>query len=310
MNQCLSGKWALVLGLLVSVFVELDQAQVRGVYPLGMNATNSGVTPESGLTYSNQFLFYARDELKGTRGEVLVTGQNSVLMDLNSLVWVSSQELPILGKPKLSASATLPLANNSLTSDAEGAINGGGGFADSYYQPLIFGWRTQRAGIRAIYGFLAPTGSFIAGGTKNVGSGYWTQTLSSGQTFYLTKSKLTSVSAFEMYEFHTTQQDTKVHPGQNFNLDYSLTQSVAVNKELRLQIGVVGYEQWQTTDKSGPNISSAQATAHYVVNAFGLSSNVSSPDRGVTVGFKYFKEFSNSSTFQGYSTQISGAIHF
>jgi hypothetical protein len=275
-----------------------------------MNATNSGVAPESGLTYSNQFLFYARDELKGTRGEILATGQNSVLMDLNSFVWVSTQELPIFGKPKFSASATLPVANNSLSSDAEGAISGAGGFADSYYQPAIIGWRTERASIRAIYGFLAPTGSFVAGGTKNVGSGYWTHTLSSGQTFYLAKSKLTSLSAFEMYEFHTTQEGTKIHPGQNFNVDYSFTHGIAVHKELRLQIGVVGYEQWQTTDKSGPNISLAQATAHYVVNALGIASNVISPDRGLSVGFKYFKEFSNNSTFQGYSAQISGAIHF
>ena len=33
------------------------RAQNRGVYPLGMSAINSGVTPESGFTYSNQLLF-------------------------------------------------------------------------------------------------------------------------------------------------------------------------------------------------------------------------------------------------------------
>lgn len=44
---------------------------------------------------------------------------------------------------------------------------GGGGFADSYYQPLILGWRKQRSAIRAIYGFLAPTGRFSAGANTN-----------------------------------------------------------------------------------------------------------------------------------------------
>src|SRR6266576_2652685 len=34
-------------------------SQVRGVYPLGMSATNSGVTPETGISYVNQFLFYS-----------------------------------------------------------------------------------------------------------------------------------------------------------------------------------------------------------------------------------------------------------
>ena len=123
-------------------------------------------------------------------------------------------------------SATLPVANNSLTSDLTGPISGGSGFADSYYQPFILGWEKKRIAIRAVYGFLAPTGSFKAGADNNVGSGYWTQALSSGQTFYLSKDKATSLSAFQMYEFHTTQEDTNIHPGQTLDLDYSLMQAV------------------------------------------------------------------------------------
>jgi hypothetical protein len=30
----------------------------------------------------------------------------------------------------------------------------------------------------------------------------------------------------------------------------------------------------------------------------------------LTAGFKYFKEFSNRSTFEGYSVQFSASIHF
>jgi acyl dehydratase len=56
-------------------------------------------------------------------------------------------------------------------------------------------------------------------------AGYWTSALSSGQTIYLTGNKATALSAFEMYEFHGTQQGTMVHPGQTINLDYSLTQT-------------------------------------------------------------------------------------
>ena len=52
---------------------QLD-AQVRGVYPLGMSAVGGGVLPETGFTYANLFLFYARDELRGPGGELLATG--------------------------------------------------------------------------------------------------------------------------------------------------------------------------------------------------------------------------------------------
>src|ERR1700751_5197399 len=72
-------------------------AQVRGVYPLGMTATNSGVTPEAGFTYSNQFLFYSRSELKDSTGQVTATGQNSVLMEMKSIVWVAQKAIPPLG---------------------------------------------------------------------------------------------------------------------------------------------------------------------------------------------------------------------
>jgi hypothetical protein len=58
------------------------RAQNRGVYPLGMSATNSGITPEPGFTYTNQLLFYARDQAKDNEGKTLpVTG-------LNTVVWI------------------------------------------------------------------------------------------------------------------------------------------------------------------------------------------------------------------------------
>jgi len=284
------------------------QSQVRGVYPLGMSATNSGVTPQPGFSYSNLLAIYSRNQLRGTHGEILATGNQSVVMDLNSLVWVSKKE--IVGGAKFSLSATLPVANNSLTSDTEGAIGGGDGLADSYYQPFILGWNRERVAIRAVYGFLAPTGRFKVGADNNVGSGYWTHAWSSGQTFFLTKNKATSVSTFQMYEVHTTQKGTKVHPGQTLDLDYSLMQSISLPHDANLQVGLVGYGQVQVTDKNGPGITPEQAKAHYKVNALGVGSNLSLPKQRTTLGFKFFKEFANRSTFQGYSVQVSGSIRF
>jgi hypothetical protein len=275
-----------------------------------MSATNSGVTPEAGITYSNLFIFFSRDEEKGSHGEILATGQNSIMMDMNSFVWVSKKEMARLNGAVFSASATLPIANNSLTSDVNGALSGGGGFADSYYQPFILGWRKQRVAVRAIYGFLAPTGRFSAHANTNVGSGYWTSVVASGQTIYLNPSKSTAFSAFQMYEFHGTQQGTMVHPGQTFNLDYSLTHTFLLQRSLRLQLGLVGYGQWQTTDKHGPNITPEQAVAHYKVNALGFTANALLPEQKVSVGLKYFHEFECRSTFQGYTLQISAAITF
>jgi hypothetical protein len=283
------------------------RAQNRGVYPLGMSAINSGVTPEPGFSYSNQLLIYSRDKSKGPDGQVLATGTNSVVMDMNTLAWVSKKK--ILGGAKFSMTATLPVARNSLTSDFTGPVSGGAGFADSYYQPFILGWDKERAAVRAVYGFLAPTGSFRVGANNNVGSGYWTHAFSSGQTFYLTKDRKTIASAFQMYEIHTTQEGTGIQPGQTINLDFSLMRALPFGDKPWLQAGLVGYNQRQTTSRRGPGVTPDQEAARYKVNALGFASNVNLPRR-INVGFKYFKEFSNRSTFQGHSIQISGAIKF
>ena len=300
------------LGYFVSISIMIAakpaRAQNRGVYPLGMSALNSGITPESGFTYSNQLLFYARHQAKDDEGTTLsVTGLNTVVMDMNTLTWVSTKR--IFGA-RFSASATLPFAKNDLTSDLQGQISGGSGFADSYYLPFILGWSAARADVRVMYGFLAPTGRFVAGANNNVGSGYWTHTLSSGQTFYLTQGKRLILSTFEMYEFHTKQEGTSIHPGQTLDLDYSLMGSVRRTDGLALQIGVNGYEARQTTAKVGPAISPEVSADRYAVNAFGFGLVAAFPKRNASLGFRYFKEFADRSTFQGYSAQVSGAISF
>src|SRR5260370_36030227 len=187
---------------------------------------------------------------------------------------------------------------------------GGGGFSDSFYQPLTLGWHLKCADIQVAYGFFAPTGRFTAGATNNTGTGHWTHSPTAGKTFYLTRNKRTSVSAYQLYEFHTTQKGTNIHVGQTFNLAYSLMQMLPLQKDMQtlLQFGPVGYGQWQTSDNSGAGVDPAHP--HYRVNAIGGAANVILPARKASVGFKLFKEFSNSYTVQGYSLQILGSLSF
>src|SRR5215469_16643108 len=92
-TDCAERVWrrALVILLLISPFTA--QAQSRGVYPLGMTSTNSGITAPPGFTYSNQLLLYYRNESKDANGVTKpVTGSNAVLMDMNSIIWVSKRQ--------------------------------------------------------------------------------------------------------------------------------------------------------------------------------------------------------------------------
>jgi hypothetical protein len=282
-----------------------SHAQNRGVYPLGMTAVNAGLMPESTFTYSNQFLLYTRDEAKDNEGHTLpVTGNHTVILDMNTITWAGKETIL---KARYAASATLPFSKNDLTSDVQGNLSGGSGFADSYYLPIILGWRWTRAALRVMYGFLAPTGRFSPGATDNVGSGYWTHALSAGQTFYLTGNNRLSLSAFQMYEFHTVQEGSRVHPGETFDLDYSLMYLLARARRFQLQGGLAGYEQRQTTAKTGPGMTASEE--RYAINALGFAVLGVLPKR-TSVGLRYFKEFANRATFQGYSLQVVASIGF
>ena len=218
-----------------------SHAQNRGVYPLGLSAVNSSLLPESTFTYSNQALVYTRDQAKDNEGRGLpVTGNHSVILDMSAITCVSNER--ILGA-QYTTSATLPFSQNDLTSDLQGNLSGGSGFADSYYLPVILGWCWKRVAVRVMSGIQTPTGRFRAVANDNFESGYWTHALSSGQTFYLTGNKRLWLSAFQMYEFHTVQEGTGVHPGETFSLDYSLMYSLSDRPPLPVTRRLAGYEQ-------------------------------------------------------------------
>lgn len=287
------------------------KAQIRGQYESGFNSTNSGTFAPPGLTYANMFQLYSFNQAKDSNGtRQAISGNLSVLFEHNIVNWTA--EVAKDGAVKYGFLVDIPISSNSLTIADLGSLRSGAGLTDIYIQPLAFGWNLKRADIKVAYGFIAPTGRFSSGASDNAGSGYWGHDISSGQTIYLTKNKATSFSAYELYEFHGTQRDTQVHPGQTFNLDYSLMQIVPLqkNQHTLLQFGLVGYGQYQTTDKSGPTITPAQAGAHYRVNAMGGAANFILPVRKAAVFFKALKEFDNRSTVQGYSIQIGGSVTF
>jgi hypothetical protein len=257
------------------------------------------------------FQLYSFDQAKDSNGtRQPISGNLSVLFEHNIVNWTT--DVAKDGAVKYGFLVDIPISSNSLTIADLGSLRSGAGLTDIYIQPLALGWGLKRADIKVAYGFIAPTGRFRSGASDNAGSGYWGHDISSGQTIYLTKNKGTSFSAYELFEFHGTQRDTQVHPGQTFNLDYSLMQIVPLqkNQHTLLQFGLVGYGQYQTTDKSGPAITTAQASARYRVNAMGGAVNFILPVKKAAVSFKALKEFDNRSTVQGYSIQIGGSVTF
>jgi hypothetical protein len=283
-------------------------AQVRGVYPTGMNATGAGMAPGAGWAYSNLFIANTRDERAGPDGETLATGEQSVLLDLNTFAW--GTEDPVIAGARFGATATIILSRNSLESDVQGSLGGGSGLGDLFIQPAILGWTKGQYEWRVAYGIVAPTGHFEAGADDNVGAGYWTHALSSGVAYHVSEERLNSLSAFVMYELHETQETTDVRPGDTLTIDASWMHVAMRRANLNVQVGAVGYAQWQTTDKRGPEVTPQEAADHYRVYSLGLASSISWPARRSSVAVKLFREFDARSTFEGYSVQLSAAVAF
>jgi hypothetical protein len=301
MTRCL----AAVCALLTS---GTAAAQVRGVYPTGMSAMNAGAAPAPGWGYSNLFIANTRDERVGSDGETLTTGEQSVLLDLNTFSWGSADI--IVAGARFGAAATIILSRNSLESDIEGSLGGGGGLGDLFIQPIILGWTKGQYDWRAGYGIVAPTGQYVAGADDNVGAGYWTHALSSGVTFHLPGERRDALSAFLMYELHDKQETTDVSPGDTLTLDASWMHTVARWTDRRAQLGLAGYAQWQLSDKRGPDVTPEEARDHYRVYALGLAVSVGLPGGRSSAAVKLFREFGARSTFEGYSIQLSAAVAF
>jgi hypothetical protein len=313
----LSNRKITILGTLLGLFLlcatDSSHAQavppLRGVYSPGFTATNSGVMPGPGLTYANTFMDYSFNQVNcPVCGNIPSKINVALFADVNVFLWVSKKK--ILGANYALATG-LPFTNSSLSLAGLGTVGGGGGFADSFYQPLTLGWHLKRADVMAAYTFFAPTGKYAAGATDNTGAGHWTNAPTLGETFYLTKNKATSFSSYQMWEFHTTQEQTNIHPGQTLDVDYSLTQILPLEKNMHtlLQAGLAGYGQWEVTDNGGPGVN-PNLPAHYAINGIGGAANVLLPARKATLGVKLIKEVSNSHTVQGYSFQVSTGITF
>jgi hypothetical protein len=66
-KRCIGIAAVSLLAAVASLGARSASAQSRGLYPLGMSATGSGIVADPGLSYSNLFLFYSRDKSVGPR---------------------------------------------------------------------------------------------------------------------------------------------------------------------------------------------------------------------------------------------------
>ena len=277
-------------------------AQQAGQYIPGQQGLNSGLLPDPGFTYANLTINYSADTLKNGNGNTVpLTGSYDIWAVENIFFYVP--KFKFLGA-KLAFYVVAPtIADGSLTVGSLRFPNvaleaGGYGITDTWVQPVTLGWDLKRADVYVGYAFMAPTGRYSPGAPDNVGSGYWGNHFNTATTFYITKNKGTSASLFTDWEFHgskTTARGTSATPGQTFTMEWGLGQVLPIKKDFSqlLQLGVIGYDQWQVSDNgglAGPNIP-ANVLPHYSVHAIGFQTNYILPAKALNFFFKFEDEY-------------------
>jgi hypothetical protein len=310
-----------VLIVLATLILECSApllAQQKGQWQPGQFGLNAGVIPSPGITYANMPLSYSASQLSNSNGNPVqaVTGTYSIWVDENIVYYVPEHKF--LGgyfMPYID----LNWATGSLVADVTGTnlsgAGGGSGFADTYVQPLNLGWHFgKRVDFNAGYAFVAPTGRYTAGAANNVGSGYWGNFVTSGTTFYITKNQGTTANLTTAWEIHGKKAGSNETPGQAFTDEWGLGQALPLKKDMSqlLQLGVVGYDQFQVTANGGTVLVAgiplpARLIPFYSVHAVGGQINYILPAKNLVFFFKGYDEYRALARVQGRTIVFGGS---
>ena len=305
------------------------QAQQRGQYLPGQYGLNAGIMPSPGFSYINTEVNYNISALNDSSGHAVASANT------NFNLWVVENVLYYVPNTKflggnLGFSIMVPtLANASLVLETPG-INGQTtwGLADTWVQPFSIGWHLKRADIQVGDGLVTPTGRYSPGASNNIGSGYWGNDVFVGTTIYLTKNKGTSINYFGDWEVHGQREGTYgtyKTPGQAYSQEWGFGQVLPLSKDFSklIQLGVIGYDQWQITDNGGTfpvntpgptcNLNSqgvcilpASLIPRYSVHAVGGQATFIMPKKDFALWFKYEHEYQAFNRAIGYTMVIGG----
>jgi hypothetical protein len=321
----------LVLALILLSCAGSLFGQQKGQWMPGQMGLNSGILASPGITYANLSLDYNSSRFNGPGGNALLTGNlvniGSFNVYANENIFYFVPDYKFLGG-NLGFMFAITPANGNLTADilpnltTLTASGGGGGLADTWVQPFTLGWHLKRVDVLVADAVMAPTGRYTPGASNNVGTGYVGNHVQTGSTVYVTKNRATSVNLFTDWEVHGGRQgtvNTDKTPGQAFTDEWGLGQVLPLKKNFSqlLQVGVVGYDQWQVTANTGTvavpvtnAIVNANIIPYYSVHAVGVETVYILPPKNITAFFKFYHEYAADSHFQGSTFAFGGTWTF
>lgn len=272
-------------------------AQPTAHYVPGVEGIKGASLPPPGVYLRDYNVFYFADRLNDNNGNEIAPADPKAFIYANvpRLLWITDKK--VLGG-SVGVDALLPLQYTSLEVNTPG-----GPFDDStfgigdFFAEATLSWHKPQADFSLAYGIWTPTGDSSPNLTTRAGLGYWTHMFTAGATWYPDRDKKWSVSLLNRYEINHEKADTSITPGQALTLEWGI--GYAVKKTM--DVGLVGYCQFQTTRDSGTGAGNEKDQ----VIAVGPEISTVCPVTGLLVSLRYLREVAAENRLQGNTVALT-----
>ena len=110
----------------------------------------------------------------------------------------------------------------------------------------------------------------------------------------------TALSLAATYEIHGDVRGVDIRPGDNFSLNWGLSQFLPLEKSMTwlVDVGVVGYDTWQVTDDTGSDIR-YDPSVHDEVHAWGFQIGLIQTKWNAAFTARWLHEYGARDRFEG-----------
>lgn len=229
-------------------------AVAGGHYVPGVEGIQAASVPPPGMYYLGYLVNYSIDELRAPGSSTVPMSNTGTVSALaNRLVYISNTK--VLGAD-YGVEAIVPVLRKSLNFNVAAISESSSGVGDVYLGPLVLGWHGGNWDAVAAAGLWLDNASNDA--PSKPGNGYKSTMLTGGGTYYFDASKSWTGSALVRYEMNSSQK-SGFKPGNQVSMEWGFGKSLGA-----VQVGVVGYDQWQTSEDSGPGATADKAERHAI----------------------------------------------
>jgi hypothetical protein len=230
-------------------------AHAAGHYVPGVEGVQAASVPPPGDYYISYLVNYSIDELRAPGSSNTIPGSNTGTVNamVNRLVHISNSQF--LGA-QYGMEVIVPVIRKSLSFNAAGVAESNSGVGDVYFGPLVLAWHGSNWDGAAAAGLWLDNAN--SDSPSKPGNGYKSTMLTGGGTYYFDQGKTWTGSALLRYEKNSTPA-SGIQPGDQVSLEWGFGKSLGA-----VQIGLVGYDQWQTSNDSGSGASHDRAERHAV----------------------------------------------